>query len=222
MNMRDIMESYRKGNLHMFEKSELEGLLCSLFADTELRSSNIQEIKTGVTTSQIQSPQTSSVPFNNPQITTTTSSPMINNTPTLPVNHALNYTPDDDMEVATGWGDDDDEDLFADEETSAPNVIETKPSRSLEPSPLGLDLDMEDASAGGGWGDADEDLFTETTINNVAKMEDKNGTRHSEAKTQAPSLNIQGIDDEIDQELNEGEGWGWEDDDDFFKEDDFK
>ncbi|RCI02829.1 hypothetical protein CU098_002732, partial [Rhizopus stolonifer] len=44
MNMREIMERYRRGNLHMFSKPELVGLLCALFADTELRESNIQEI----------------------------------------------------------------------------------------------------------------------------------------------------------------------------------
>jgi hypothetical protein len=167
MNMKEIMESFRRGDLHMFEKSELIGLLCALFADTELRESNIQEIKTGISSSSAhrqldRSISVSPQSFNN--------QPPTHASIIVPTQNAFEYTPDDDMleEGEAGWGDDDD-DLFADESlhlptATPPNTATTTdtlstpaPMVSLEPSPsLDLDIDMDE---GGGWGDADEDIF---------------------------------------------------------------
>lgn len=46
MNLRDIMEAYRSGELLAFTKSELTNLICALFADTEIRERSILDIKT--------------------------------------------------------------------------------------------------------------------------------------------------------------------------------
>lgn len=46
MNLRDIMDSFRRGELQAFEKKELVNLIYALFADTELRSNSIHEIET--------------------------------------------------------------------------------------------------------------------------------------------------------------------------------
>ncbi|KAI9490533.1 Centromere/kinetochore Zw10-domain-containing protein [Zychaea mexicana] len=46
MNLRDIMDHYRRGELYTFEKKELIHLICALFADTDLRASMIREIQT--------------------------------------------------------------------------------------------------------------------------------------------------------------------------------
>ncbi|CAO3609848.1 unnamed protein product [Mucor hiemalis] len=313
MNMRDIMESFRKGNLHMFEKSELVGLLCSLFADTELRSSNIQEIKTGITSPissgvQHHSPIASPTSFHTSTINDPVHRSLTPNTTSL--NSALNYTLDDEKDAAAGWGDDDD-DLFADEAlpptiTKSPKTESTltKPSSSINLSLAMEDADMEDTGgawgdddddlfadestiptaatdivastpensattsyktqepmekshtlpthppsldssadmdlviedSAGGWGEADEDLFNaehvpETSVEEIradnakgAKNEIPRATVTSTTipKQENSPLNIQGLDDEIDNELNEGEGWGWDDDDDLFKGDDLK
>ncbi|KAI8581207.1 hypothetical protein K450DRAFT_233627 [Umbelopsis ramanniana AG] len=47
MSFRDIMELFRNGELQSFETKELCDFLCSLFADTELRTTNLQEIQRG-------------------------------------------------------------------------------------------------------------------------------------------------------------------------------
>lgn len=180
MNMRDIMESFRKGNLHMFEKSELVGLLCSLFADTELRSSNIQEIKTGITSpisaqhhlrSPSDSPPQPSPSSHTPAAVNEYLKRSVTPTHTTSINSALNYTLDDEKDAAAaeGWGDDDD-DLFADETlspTTAHTVVqapeETKASTKPSPS-ANLSLAMEDTDmdeTAGGWGDDDDDLFAD-------------------------------------------------------------
>lgn len=176
MNMRDIMESFRKGNLHMFEKSELVGLLCSLFADTDLRSSNIQEIKTGITSPisanhHLRSPSNlPSQSYPSSHVTAAVNDYLdrsVTPTHTTSINSALNYTFDDEKDAAA-WGDDDD--LFADEtlpSTTADTTVrtpeETKTSTSLKPSSsVNLSLAMEDTDmddTAGGWGDDDDDLF---------------------------------------------------------------
>ncbi|KAI9286406.1 Centromere/kinetochore Zw10-domain-containing protein [Umbelopsis sp. AD052] len=47
MSFKDIMELFRDGELQSFETKELCDFLCSLFADTELRTANLQEIQRG-------------------------------------------------------------------------------------------------------------------------------------------------------------------------------
>lgn len=224
MNMRDIMDSFRRGDLHMFEKSELVGLLCALFADTELRESNIQEIKTG--TQRVDRSVTPAM------ASTISPTPTATSTPNSSINHALEYTPDYDMETSEGgWGDDDD-DLFADEQPVS--TIAAPAPKSLESSLL-LDENI-DLDNTGGWGDADEDIFDDDNNEESNKYETQNEklTITADAKIEpsdrssaansinsgAPlsrALDFQAIDNEIDNELNEGEGWGWDDDDDLFK-----
>ncbi|KAK4520875.1 uncharacterized protein ATC70_006756 [Mucor velutinosus] len=189
MNMRDIMESFRRGDLHMFEKSELVGLLCSLFADTELRESNIQEIKTGAspssyrsTAAATQQPQQATPRHISPAATVTAANvPATTFTPSI--HQALVYTPDNDDEEAleeSGWGDDNDIDLFKEDDNSDHGLV-TKHAVSqisLEPSPnLEYDVDMadqhDDGTTGvhgeepegeGGWGDADQDIFVDDAL----------------------------------------------------------
>ncbi|KAI8647875.1 Centromere/kinetochore Zw10-domain-containing protein [Parasitella parasitica] len=170
MNMREIMESFRCGDLHMFEKSELVGLLCSLFADTELRESNIQEIKTGISPSQ---PYPNAGQRAREAVAAAPVQPQHSPSPTAARTHAtlstphstLEYTPGDDETIEeSGWGDDDDIDFFADDGLGKDNPVS---QTSLEPSP-NLDYDVDimvddtvtiEAEGGGGWGDADEDIF---------------------------------------------------------------
>ncbi|KAI7893841.1 Centromere/kinetochore Zw10-domain-containing protein [Mucor mucedo] len=243
MNMRDIMEEFRRGDLHMFEKSELVGLLSALFAETELRESNIQEIKTGtqrvdgsVATRPIAGPASSPTPPSTfsptPTATftpTATSTSTATSTPTGSIHRALEYTPDDDMETSDGgWGDDDEDDLFADEQPE-PTIVVPSP-KSSEPSLLlDANIDIEDT---GGWGDADEDIFDNDEIEEPKSLETHKSTITADAKIEpsdkisatnssetplSRALDFQSIDNEIDNELNEGEGWGWDDDDDLFK-----
>jgi Centromere/kinetochore Zw10/Retrograde transport protein Dsl1 C terminal len=60
MSFRDIMELFRNGELQSFETKELCDFLCSLFADTELRRTNLQEIQRGY------QPQKHTTSFNQP------------------------------------------------------------------------------------------------------------------------------------------------------------
>ncbi|GAN09488.1 hypothetical protein MAM1_0270d09018 [Mucor ambiguus] len=189
MNMREIMESFRRGDLHMFEKSELVGLLCSLFADTELREANIQEIKTGASPSPYHS--TTAATQQQPQQTasrhmapapTATAANVPATTFTPSIHQALVYTPDNDDEEAleeSGWGDDDDMDLFQEENSDGGDhglVNKHAVSQiSLEPSPnLEYDVDMADQSTAGvhgeepdgegGWDDADQDILIDDAL----------------------------------------------------------
>lgn len=153
MNMRDIMESFRRGDLHMFEKSELIGLLCSLFADTELRESNIQEIKTGQSATTSKSPVVT-IPASRDVRSPIDASREVKS----PMPTGLTYTPDEDMEeTGTGWGDDDDEDLFTNNNNNntIPPVQNTSLSLAFSP-----DHDVEQ-EAESGWNDDDDDIFSE-------------------------------------------------------------
>ncbi|KAH8556995.1 Centromere/kinetochore Zw10-domain-containing protein [Umbelopsis sp. PMI_123] len=47
MSFRDIMQLFRDGELQCFETKELCDFLCALFADTDLRQTNLQEIQLG-------------------------------------------------------------------------------------------------------------------------------------------------------------------------------
>lgn len=182
MNMREIMEFYRHGKLHMFEKTELVGLLCSLFADTDLREANIEEIKSGRIVQE-------SMDRSIPQPTTASAAPMHESTPPISssINHGLEYQPDDEEEMGDGWGDDGD-DLFLNDLISSPvgpvsdiaeqHQQEKEPSKNrsisqdtttttiMSPATAssihhGLeyqpDEDMDEI--GDGWGDDDDDLF---------------------------------------------------------------
>ncbi|KAI8387336.1 Centromere/kinetochore Zw10-domain-containing protein [Blakeslea trispora] len=143
MNMREIMERYRRGDLHMFEKSELVGLLCALFADTELRESNIQEINSGHFLEEKLIPRS------------TTATPTVTSTPspnTETASSRLDYTIDD-MEQEDGWGDDLQygyEDLPEVESTTEQAKTESPSSR--------LDYTIDSMEQEDGWGDNDEDL----------------------------------------------------------------
>lgn len=192
MNMREIMESFRRGDLHMFEKQELVGLLCSLFADTELRESNIQEIKTGKSSPHYNSavnPQQKITREISPAATftntasPTTSTASTTNTSTPSVHHALVYTPDDDEAIEeSGWGDDDDDmDLFGDnlihDNSVTQTVLEPSPNLAYDDVDMGSgDVDMGnnttvmEEEGEGGWGDADEDIFD----NDALLIKDKN------------------------------------------------
>lgn len=62
LSFRDIMELFRNGELQSFETKELCDFLCSLFADTELRKNNLQEIQRGY------QPQQLTKSFNQPSV----------------------------------------------------------------------------------------------------------------------------------------------------------
>ncbi|KAL7308388.1 ribosome biogenesis protein ytm1 [Mucor circinelloides] len=240
MNMREIMESFRRGDLHMFEKSELVGLLCSLFADTELREANIQEIKTGASPRSY--PRTAVAATQPQQTVSPASVPATTFTPSI--HQALVYTPDNDEEALeeSGWGDDDDMNLF--EEQDNDNGLVNKHTVSqiaLEPSP-NLEY-MEDDTTGvngdepgeaGGWGDADQDIFDNDALS-ISKEEGaghgKYGADHakmhsssaettsrlipSKSDTNSPTTAHLLSAPALDLDTEEGDGWGgWNDDDD--------
>ncbi|KAI8977475.1 Centromere/kinetochore Zw10-domain-containing protein [Mycotypha africana] len=137
MNMRDIMDAFRRGKLHMFEKSEMIGLLCSLFADTELREMNIKEIQEGssystrlatdnesansglhptIAAAEDQTLPTPTTGVSPPTSTITSYRPNMTTAPATLTDTKLhlNYSPDDmDIDAAAeGWGIDDDDTLF--------------------------------------------------------------------------------------------------------------
>jgi hypothetical protein len=209
MNMREIMESFRRGDLHMFEKSELVGLLCSLFADTELRESNIQEIKSGISSPHYNNtvnPQQKTIREMSPAATfTNTTSPTASTasattTSTPSIHHALVYTPDDDEAIEeSGWGDDDDDmDLFGDNSIHDNSVTRT----SLDPSPNlaydDVDMGSDDVDIGnrtakveeevegeGGWSDADEDIFD----NDALSIKDESAGEYDVDHAKKQSIN---------------------------------
>lgn len=160
MNMREIMESFRRGDLHMFEKSELIGLLSALFAETELRESNIQEIKTGRSASK--PPVTTTMSTTRETIppkpmTRTSSIPTSLESKKSSMSTGLTYTPDEeDMEESgAGWGDDEsDGDLFT--SNTIPSIQNTPLSLALSP-----DHDIEQEAESGWNDDNDDDLFSE-------------------------------------------------------------
>ena len=104
MGLRDIMAKFRSGELFMFEKSELVGLICALFADTDLRSSMIREIQ-------------SAESMSNPSPITTTPSHHDN----INVQHnpatstrPMTWAPEEDEDVdMSGWDDPDDDNIHA-------------------------------------------------------------------------------------------------------------
>ncbi|KAI8373516.1 Centromere/kinetochore Zw10-domain-containing protein [Choanephora cucurbitarum] len=196
MNMREIMERYRRGDLHMFKKSELVGLLCALFADTELRESNIQEINSGHFLEQTLIPRSTTA-------TPTSASP----SSTEAASSRLDYTIDD-MEQEDGWGDDD---LQYDHE----DISDTKPTTEqlkTEYIPSRLDYSMDDLDQEDGWGDNDEDLQYDHQDN----MDPDLDTNVSEQpKTETLSSKLDYSIDDMEQED------GWDDDDNLsFEHDD--
>lgn len=106
MGLRDIMVKFRGGELFMFEKSELVGLICALFADTDLRSSMIREI---------QSAESMSSP--SPMGTTEQSiSSHDNNLQHNPATSTrpMTWAPEDEEDVdMSGWDDPDDDNIHA-------------------------------------------------------------------------------------------------------------
>ncbi|KAG1050022.1 hypothetical protein G6F43_007682 [Rhizopus delemar] len=98
MNMREIMEAFRRGSLHMFQKSELEHLLCALFADSDLRRMNLEEIRSGQPPVRLSDPVSTRIPTTIPTATPTA-------TPTAASGKTLLYHPEEDEET-TGWDED--------------------------------------------------------------------------------------------------------------------
>ncbi|KAI9480748.1 MAG: Centromere/kinetochore Zw10-domain-containing protein [Benjaminiella poitrasii] len=245
MNMREIMESFRRGDLYMFENPELIGLLCSLFADTNLRESNIEEIRTGQEhTLYEKQPSVSTIPTQAQTqasfITlpaSPTSTPNVSSTPSV-VPSGLQYMPETDLEEAeTGWKDDDDDDLFKDETFMSllAKTSENKPashsrSISLEPSPA-TEMDGIINDTASGWSDADEDIFKNNEVTNTMHLANEPSTayeapnitsKNNEATVKHPSISFSAPD--LDVRELKGDGWGWDDDDDdlFSKEEDLK
>ncbi|CAO3664758.1 unnamed protein product [Rhizopus microsporus] len=174
MSMREIMDAFRRGQLHMFAKSELEHLLCALFADTELRRTNIEEIKSGqppVNLSGIETimhaePTKAPVPTATPSVAVSTINAPA---PVQTLMNKLAYSPDNDEETTTGWDDDDDIEIpevdndkegWDDDELEIPDIdenLEKKMDEKKEKSkPIEEDIDLT-LSENEGWDD--EDLF---------------------------------------------------------------
>ncbi|RCH98033.1 hypothetical protein CU097_011742 [Rhizopus azygosporus] len=175
MSMREIMDAFRRGQLHMFAKSELEHLLCALFADTELRRTNIEEIKSGQPPVNLSGIETimHAEPTKAPVPTVTPSAAVSTINAPAPVQTLMNklaYSPDDDEETTTGWDDDDDieipevdndkEGWDDDDELEIPDIdenLEKKMDEKKEKSkPIEEDIDLT-LSDNEGWDD--EDLF---------------------------------------------------------------
>ncbi|KAI8142524.1 Centromere/kinetochore Zw10-domain-containing protein [Fennellomyces sp. T-0311] len=184
MNLRDIMDLYRRGELYMFEKKELIHLICALFADTELRASMIREIQT-----------------TNPPPPNTFHSPIVEQVPPEPVQSppqpqqtpktgqlklsSLAMVQDDDDMGGDGWGwDDADENMIQEIQSAEPSPPSTthpsppvsqqvpaEPARSSalpqvekpkpdqsKATPLSMVQYEDEGGDGWGWGDADEDV----------------------------------------------------------------
>ena len=47
LSQAEIMNRFRNGELVCFATSELEGLICALFADTQIRENTLSEIREG-------------------------------------------------------------------------------------------------------------------------------------------------------------------------------
>ncbi|KAI8390867.1 Centromere/kinetochore Zw10-domain-containing protein, partial [Radiomyces spectabilis] len=142
MNLRDIMDHFRRGDLELFDKQELVRLICALFADTQVREASIQEIESGHPVPTAPSLQMSPEPRSStlfphtpvqhqpsPPITHTPSGTrsMVNSPSTTSLNSdyakpksiSLEYNVDDTAEMDNGW-DDADEDIFIDNIEPAP------------------------------------------------------------------------------------------------------
>lgn len=133
MGLRDIMAKFRSGELFMFEKSELIGLICALFADTDLRSSMIREIQSA----ESMSSPTVQNDINNIQHKPATS--------TRPMTWAPEDEQDDDVDMS-GWDDPDDDDAI--NQTTPPSHTDTH--LSIHPED-----DHHDMS---GWDDPEEKI----------------------------------------------------------------
>lgn len=133
MGLRDIMAKFRSGELFMFEKSELIGLICALFADTDLRSSIIREIQSA----ESMSSPTVQNDINNIQHKPATS--------TRPMTWAPEDEQDDDVDMS-GWDDPDDDDAI--NQTTPPSHTDTH--LSIHPEDDHHDM--------GGWDDPEEKI----------------------------------------------------------------
>lgn len=133
MGLRDIMAKFRSGELFMFEKSELIGLICALFADTDLRSSMIREI---------QSAESMSSPTVQNDISNIQHKPA---TSTRPMTWAPEDEQDDDVDMS-GWDDPDDDEAI--NQTTPPSHTDTH--LSIHPED-----DHHDMS---GWDDREEKI----------------------------------------------------------------
>ncbi|KAI9249266.1 hypothetical protein BY458DRAFT_525712 [Sporodiniella umbellata] len=102
MNMRDIMDRFRRGELHTFQKRELENLLCALFSDSDLRRMNIEEIRTG----QSSAPLGTRTLMYDPEQTTDCDRAPVNS---VSQKSALMYDPGE--EETTGWDDEEIQDI---------------------------------------------------------------------------------------------------------------
>ncbi|KAG0172623.1 Centromere/kinetochore protein zw10 [Apophysomyces sp. BC1034] len=190
MGLRDIMAAFHRGDLYTLDKSELIGLICALFKDTEFRDTSIREIRTN--TSENRHIGTDKVTEANG----TKVSEAFQNTSVFDMrDNEISF--DDE---GKGWGDAD-EDLFVNE---ANHPADKKPQEApVIPhiSALAMDIPTCD-DEGGGWGDADEDLFE------IEENTKKEHTQTSAKLTKAlapPPLVVE--------ESNEGSGWDEADED---------
>ncbi|CAO3679482.1 unnamed protein product [Rhizopus stolonifer] len=163
MNMREIMDCFRRGELHMFQKKELENLLCALFADSDLRRMNIEEIKSGqppVSLTNLEAAQAQVETRSIPHVDKTYSSEQEVTTGSSHVNKLM-YNPE--QEETTGWDDGDELELPPDDHhETQEGWDEDELDLSLDAKAEGWDnddLELPPDDEMEGWDD--EDLFND-------------------------------------------------------------
>ncbi|KAI9247523.1 Centromere/kinetochore Zw10-domain-containing protein, partial [Phascolomyces articulosus] len=205
MNLRDIMDHYRRGELFMFEKKELISLICALFADTDLRASMVREIQsTDPPPPPVFSPTSSGLSPSIEQQHQQQQQPQ-ERLITPKLNTLAMVQPEGDAEdevTGEGWGWDDDPVI------SSPNHHEEGENQGIKHissnriSHLSMRLDDHDQQEeGDGWGlnDDDDDVL-------ILPPQDKGNDPALSKKSSPLSMQLD------DHDKHATEGWGLDDD----------
>ncbi|KAI7848100.1 Centromere/kinetochore Zw10-domain-containing protein [Circinella umbellata] len=194
MNLRDIMDHYRRGELFMFEKKELIGLICALFADTDLRASMIREIQSTDPSPSMLSPSTSASP---PPI----EQRQQERSATPKISLLAMVDPDqEEEETGEGWGWDDEPIISSHNHHNKEEENNSTLNDKVKSNQLSMQLDdHEENTEGWGFDDGDDEPI-------ISQQEEKISKDISNSKKSSP-LSMQ-----LDDEEEDGEGWGLDDD----------